>query len=120
METEGCPICWREYSTEVVPVCLGCGHSCCQDCSAEIRSCSLCRFRISTNFPRRPNYAMVTMIERMASRQRIERSEQGTQTDSTVLSELPKGRARQTRPGLLEGKAMTVAIKRSAIELIFK
>ena len=120
MEPEACPICWREYSLQIVPVCLGCGHSCCQECAGEIRSCSLCRYRISSNFQRRPNYSMVTILERLASRPPAQRADQGTQTDMGLPPQAPLGRPRQQRPSLLEGKAMTVAIKRSAIELIFK
>lgn len=120
MESEACPICWREYSPQIIPICLGCGHSCCQDCSSEIRSCSLCRYRISANFQRKPNYAMVTILERLATRAPTQRAEQGTQTEPGLPLQAPLGRARQQRPSLLEGKAMTVAIKRSAIELIFK
>ena len=120
MDHETCPICWRPFSQETVPVCLGCGHSCCRDCSLAIRTCSLCRYKMPSSFQRRPNYSILSMIERQARRETVERTSQTTQTDAGLMTITPQGRGRQTKPSLLEGKAMTVAIKRNGIELVFK
>ena len=121
MELEDCPICWRNFSMEVIPICLQCGHSCCRDCSTGIRSCALCRHKITANFQRNPNYSLMAIIERTTRSAAQQRSEQGTQTDEGLLAaEAPPGRNRKTRPSMMDGKAMTVAIKRTGIELIFK
>ena len=65
MDLETCPICWRAFSPTVVPICLVCGHSCCSDCLASIRSCSLCRHKIGPSFPRKPNYSLMAIIDKL-------------------------------------------------------
>ena len=87
----------------------------------EIRACSLCRFKIPNNYPRKPNYALVAMLEKNTRREAEERAHQATQTEPGLVGrEQAPARSRVQRPSMLEGKAMTVAIKRSGIELIFK
>lgn len=115
-----CPICWRQFSSAVVPICLVCGHSCCQDCAAAIRKCSLCRHKINGNVQHKPNYSLLSLLDKVTSWTKPETQAQSTQTDLIPLAPLVQPKVRQQRPSLLEGKAMTVAIKRAGIELIFK
>lgn len=121
MDQEACPICWRAFSVEVKPICLPCGHSCCCDCSQAIRSCSLCRHCLDTNFQRKTNYAFLSLLEKLQRVADQQRSHQETQTDNTIVQ--PQPPTRRSRPEtipLMEGKTMTVQIKRSAIQLSFK
>src|SRR5580704_17974702 len=122
MDQEACPICWRNFSLETRPICLPCGHSCCFECSQVIRSCSLCRQRISTNFQRKTNYALLSLLEKLQRTSEIQRLNQETQTDIDMVQPIPQQnrRARQETLPILDGKTMTVQIKRSAIQLSFK
>jgi hypothetical protein len=121
MDQEACPICWRNFSLEVKPICLPCGHSCCFECSQVIRSCSLCRHRITTNFQRKTNYALLSLLEKLQRTSEIQRLNQETQTDIDMVQPLPPNRRqRQETVPIMDGKTMTVQIKRSAIQLSFK
>jgi hypothetical protein len=61
------------------------------------------------------------MVEKVHKRETMEKTTQSTQTESEVLPLQPvTSRARQQRVSLLEGKTMTVQIKRSGIEFQFK
>ena len=122
MDQEACPICWRNFSLEVRPICLPCGHSCCFECSQVIRSCSLCRHRMSTNFQRKTNYALLSLLEKLQRTSEIQRLNQETQTDIDMVQPIPppNRRQRQETVPIMDGKTMTVQIKRSAIQLSFK
>jgi hypothetical protein len=121
MEGESCPICWRVFSLETIPVCLPCGHSCCRECSLAIRSCSLCRYRLTSNYQPKTNFSLVSMVEKVHKRETIDKTSQSTQTESEVFPIQPvTSRSRQQKVSLLEGKSMTVQIKRSGIEFQFK
>ena len=121
MDQEACPICWRNFSLETRPICLPCGHSCCFECSQAIRSCSLCRHRMSTNFQRKTNYALLSLLDKLQKTSDIQRLNQETQTDIDMVQPIPQiRRARQDTVPIMDGKTMTVQIKRSAIQLSFK
>ena len=121
MDQESCPICWRNFSLEIKPICLPCGHSCCFECSQAIRSCSLCRHRMSTNFQRKTNYALLSLLEKLQRTSDIQRLNQETQTDIDMVQPRPQvRRARQDTVPIMDGKTMTVQIKRSAIQLSFR
>ena len=122
MDHEACPICWRPFAATAVPICLACGHSCCSDCLGSIRSCPLCRLKIAPSFPKKPNYSLLAIIDKAAAVALTSISHQTTQTD--LISVPPplasSSRARQPTASFLEGKAFTLAFKKSAIELKFK
>jgi hypothetical protein len=63
---------------------------------------------------------MVSMLENLSTAVRTEKADQGTQTDLIIPSASGVERTRQTRPGLLDGKMMTVAIRRGGIQFSFK
>ena len=121
MDHDNCPVCWRPFSATTVPICLACGHSTCGDCLVSLRSCPLCRHKIAPSFPKKPNYSLLAMIERATAAI----AHQTTQTDSVLSQITPTqpavpARPRVQKPGLLEGKAIVMAIKRSSVELRFK
>src|SRR5690242_11041774 len=120
-QQENCPICWRDFSLETRPVCLPCGHSTCFDCSQAIRTCSLCRCRISNNFQRNTNFALLSIIEKRQQQQNLQRTSQQTQTDLMETVETRPTRARQGNPlAMLEGKTIGIQIKRAGIQLSIK
>ena len=123
MDLENCPICWRAFGAAVVPICLVCGHSCCSDCLASIRSCPLCRQKIASSFPRKPNYSLMAMIDRAAVDTRTTQAHQMTQTDLLLPQIQPlasSSRARQQPVSFLEGKAMTLGFKKNGFEIKIK
>jgi len=122
MENESCPICWRDFGREALPVCLVCGHSFCLDCCSNLRSCSLCRQKIGSTFQRKPNFALISLIEKAARRVETERTSQSTQTETGLL-QIPivqRERTRAPTVSVLEGKSMIVQLKRTGINLEFK
>ena len=122
MDLESCPICWRPFSAAVVPVCLSCGHSCCQDCLSSIRSCSLCRAKISGAFPKKPNYSLLTVLDKVSTLTKPEQATQQTQTESEPVPASPAvpARPKSAKPSLLEDKEMIMTIKRTGIMFTFK
>ena len=123
MDPEECPVCWRGFCPTVIPVCFNCGHSCCQDCSGAIRSCPLCRYRITANHPRNPNYALISLIEKVAATTtRPQALDQSCQTDIVEGPALPiiKAIPARQRKNYMDGRSMTLAIKRGGIEVSFK
>ena len=120
MDLEDCPICYRTFAQAVIPICLACGHSCCNDCLGVIRSCPLCRHKIASSFPKKPNYSLLAMISRSS---RTTRTHQETQTDlnqPAQPSSTTSSRRQTPQAAFLEGKSMTLAFKKSAIELRIK
>ena len=121
MELESCPVCWRDYSIETVPVCLSCGHSCCRECSIELRSCSLCRHKISNTFQRRTNFSLLSMIEKVAIKKDVQKTDQNTQTEPQMVQpEQRRTRQQQQTSSMMDGKTMEVRIRKSGIMLQFK
>lgn len=122
MENESCPVCWRDFGREAVPVCLVCGHSFCQDCCSNLRSCSLCRQKIGSTFQRKPNFALLSLIEKAATRAVVDRTSQATQTEAGLMqvSFVQRERTRTPAVSVLEGKSMIVQLKRSGMKLEFK
>src|SRR3990167_1453531 len=81
LEKEGCPVCWREYSSEVLPVSSSCGHSFCGDCSQGLRNCPLCRKRLAPPAQRPTNYPLLSLVNRLNSISTVERRDQANQTE---------------------------------------
>ena len=121
METERCPICWRNFSAEALPVCLACGHSCCKDCCRNIRACPLCRHKISHTFGKNLNYALIAMVEKATRLQPQQTVSASTQTEAGLQQTHQAQRRPQIqKPPMLEGKTMTVQIKPNGIAMTFK
>lgn len=90
---EGCAICWRMFSSTIIPEVLLCGHSFCQSCSEQLKKCPLCRKRISHARGRATNYSLLSLMEKM-EKANVEVLDQNTQTDE-VRSVTPRGRVRR-------------------------
>ena len=79
---EGCPVCWRAFSSQLAPLTLVCGHSFCADCSDNLKKCPLCRRRLSAGYPRVTNYSLLSLVDRMQTENKREQRDQEVQTDS--------------------------------------
>ena len=81
---EGCPVCWRNFSAQLVPLTIACGHSFCADCSADLRKCPLCRRRLSVGYQRVTNYSLLSVLDRMGQENKKQMKDQVMQTDSQI------------------------------------
>ena len=82
--SETCPVCWREYSSSTKPFLIVCGHTFCQDCLSDLKSCPLCRARIPARYPGATNYSLLSMIERKPELSLIETAHVETQTEELL------------------------------------
>ena len=119
MQEEDCPVCYRAFSSTIVPFVLACGHSFCEACSAVVRSCALCRHRISTNHPRKTNYSLLSLLEKLERNQQSERAEQQTQTDEDLTSTSSR-RLNSLTPSFFAGRTMTVNVRKTGLHLAIK
>ena len=81
---EECPICWRSFSSTLVPVTIICGHSFCSDCSENLKKCPMCRRRLSTGYQRVTKYSLLSLVERLGNTVRKETKDQEIQTDNII------------------------------------
>ena len=99
---EECPICWRSFSSTLVPVTIVCGHSFCSDCSANLKKCPMCRRRLSTGYQRVTNYSLLSLVERLGNTVRKETKDQEVQTEFVPN----KPRKRNPLPSQIEGNEL--------------
>lgn len=92
---EDCPVCWRSFSAALSPYTIPCGHSLCQECSQDLGRCPLCRKRLVHGYPRVRNYALSSLIDKVA-KEKIEKKDQEIQTDLCVPR--PKPRLKPQEP----------------------
>lgn len=76
--TEECPVCWRTFGPEVVPVVVNCGHTFCESCSEIIKTCALCRKKV-TSRTKATNYSLISLIDKIGQKPLL--NEVSTQTD---------------------------------------
>lgn len=84
---EECPVCWRSYSSSVVPVSITCGHSFCEECSDGLRNCPLCRVTLKKGYSRTKNYSLLSLVNKI-EQDKKEMKEQESQTDIPVARQL--------------------------------
>ena len=102
LENEECPVCFRVYSEETLPITILCGHSFCQDCSGHLNKCPICRKRIATNQPRPTNYSLLSLVNRVNSVGRKETKDVEIQTEKPpklTRPLIPRG-MQVTTPGI--------------------
>lgn len=78
---EECSVCWRSFSTSLVPISLLCGHSFCGDCSSDLRKCPLCRRRLQSGYTRSTNYSLLSLVNRLETAPKKETRDQEVQTE---------------------------------------
>jgi len=114
VEGEDCPICWRSYGQELLPVTLVCGHSLCQECSTGLNKCPLCRKRLQAGIARPTNYSLLSLLNRLNDSVRVETKDAEMQTEKPPRLKraiIPRGMEVVT-PGI----ALEVVVKLSRIQ----
>lgn len=115
VEGEDCPICYRTYSQELLPVALGCGHSLCQECSESVTRCPLCRKKLKAHDTRPTNYQLLSLLNRLNDYERmIETRDVEIQTEK-----IPRPRKPIIPPGMevvTPGLALEVVVKLTRIQ----
>ena len=119
MQEEACSVCWRNFSTALIPTVLICGHSFCGECAGLVRACPLCRQRVPTNMPRRTNYSLLSLLEKMERYRATERTHRETQTeDQTAHSS--SMRVLDQPASFFDGKLMTLNMRKTGIRFAIK
>ena len=119
MQQEECSVCYRGFSTTLVPFLLVCGHSFCDACSSMVRCCPLCRHQVPLNHVKRTNYSLLSLLEKLERRPNIDRSEQQTQTDLDSMSS-SSTRHLRTKPSFFDGRTMTLNLRPSGLQVAIK
>ena len=114
VQGEDCPVCWRTYSQELLPVALICGHSLCQQCSTDLNKCPLCRKRLMAGAARPTNYSLLSLLNRINESGRIETKDVEIQTEKPPRLKkpiIPRG-----VEVITSGLALEVVVKLSRIQ----
>ena len=105
VEKECCPICWREYGPGTVPTSVSCGHSFCADCISQLRSCPLCRKRITSASQRTTNYSLLSLANRVNAMNHVETRDQEVQaTPASRRRPNTNNQSAVLQPGQTEAK----------------
>ena len=86
---EDCPVCWRSFSSMVIPFSIPCGHSYCSECSVNLIQCPLCRKKLVHGYARVRNYSLLSLLERI-NNHKTESRNQEVQTDHTIIAKKAK------------------------------
>ena len=87
IEKESCPVCWRNFSIDLRPYSIPCGHSYCFECSENQTNCPLCRKRLPKNYSHVMNYSLLSLIERHDAFKAPEKVNREVQTDEGQVSQ---------------------------------
>ena len=84
-----------------------------------VRSCPLCRQRVTNNQSRRTNFALLSLLEKLERNQTIQTAHQQTQTEEDITANT------STRPdtassSFFAGKRISVAVKKTGVHLAIK
>jgi hypothetical protein len=115
---EECPICWRSYSSTLVPVTIVCGHTFCPQCSTDLRKCPLCRRRLQNGYTAVTNYSLLSLVNRMEQAGKKETKDQEVQTEKITRAVPPRtglGSVVDKSPGAL---ALDVIVKLSRVQQV--
>ena len=103
---EECPVCWRSYSSAVVPMTISCGHSFCQECSENLKRCALCRRSVKAS-SRATNYSLVSKLEQ-DKKQMVDKQ---VETDKMVCSRPKQMVSKSTEKNTDALMAMKILLK---------
>ena len=87
---EDCPVCWRSFSTQLIPFTIPCGHSYCTECSVGLTQCPLCRKRLVHGYSRVRNYSLLSLIERLGNHRTKDSKDQQIQTEHAMIARKAK------------------------------
>ena len=119
MQQEACSVCFRHFSTALLPKVLPCGHSFCISCIPMVQTCPLCRQRLAARVQWPTNFALVSLLEKM------ERSHQQETVNPVPRRSAFPAAARpisSRTPGLsfMDGKSMTLAFRKTGLKVDIK
>ena len=86
--SEMCSICWRDFSSELVPIIIPCGHSFCEECIPDMKTCALCRKRVGLNHSKPRNYSLLSLLDKITNIKQKETREQNTQVSPRELQQI--------------------------------
>ena len=115
LAAEECPVCWRSYSSSLVPVTIVCGHTFCPDCSSNLRKCHLCRRRLQSGYTPVTNYSLLSLVNRLEDAKK-ETKDQEAQTEYIPKANPPQVVRRpvvEKSPGAI---ALDVIVKLSRVQ----
>ena len=115
VEGEDCPICYRTYSHELLPVTIGCGHSLCQHCSGEVQRCPICRKRLTAPPNRPTNYSLLSLMNRLNESVR-EKETRDVEMQTEKPPRLKKAIIPRGMEVVTPGIALEVVVKLSRIQ----
>ena len=85
-DANGCPVCWRRFGSELLPMAVPCGHTVCAECIPMLRQCPLCRRRFTPGAQRSVNYALLSVLDASDNIIKPETQEMTTQTENQAYS----------------------------------
>lgn len=100
--SEECPVCWRSFSSENVPTTIVCGHCFCDECSANLKRCPMCRKKLVPGYQRTTNYSLLSLIERIKQAGPRETKSQEVQTDYVLAPSSFRQRRVKSEPQTTE------------------
>ena len=80
---EDCPVCWRSFSTHLIPFTIPCGHSLCSECSTDLSRCPLCRKKLIPGYSRVRNFSLISLLDKICTI-KIELKDQQIQTENST------------------------------------
>jgi hypothetical protein len=113
---EECPVCWRSFSSELVPITIFCGHSFCRDCCNDLRKCPLCRKKLQTNYSRVTNYSLLSLVNKLEHIEKKETKDQEIQTEKIKRPYTPSQTQRLRGEPTSNSLALTVILKLSKVQ----
>lgn len=84
---EECPVCWRSFSSSIVPVAIICGHSYCEECSERLRSCPLCRIPLKKGYSKSTNFSLLSLVSKLENDKKDMMNKE-VQTDMSLLNQV--------------------------------
>lgn len=108
---EECPVCWRSYSSIVIPMTMSCGHSFCEDCSDSLKKCALCRRSVKAS-SRSTNYSLLSLVTKL-ERDKKETADKQVET-AQLESRAPR---RQQIDTATQNKTMTMRILQKLVNV---
>ena len=110
---EECPVCWRSYSSSVRPMTITCGHSYCEECSAILTKCALCRKTVKPH-KRATNYSLLSLVSKL-EQSKVEMVDKQVGTDGVVTGKFSHSASRPTEKTQDVVLAMKILLKMTAI-----
>ena len=118
MENEPCAVCYRNFSAQIVPMVLACGHSFCGDCVRLVTTCPMCRKRLTNNNRAKTNFSMLSLLEKMERAAERAPEERPVQPIQGLLQR--DARRRCSDVDILNNKSLSINVRKTGFSLKLK